>query len=1464
MKFGSMTKLRAMNYILATFMMLLVGFSVLQMPEAANKAAEENSEIKNETLLPGDEPGNDVINPVTTSQATSSSDWTAGESITTSITGDSCFIIPETIRSFLDDPLHDYYTEETFFSYSFSDNSYYWEPTFFNDYEDDNAVQGSMNFAIDTQGQEGTLYYDMGVTCYWDDCTAYDSSSFYDSTIGITTAYIDYNGRVNFDLLMSFKELGPYFSYSLSLAVRKVDGTATSIIQFYDTPSLGSGTNVTKVTAQIDEFRFVPSTLNIHERSEYRSLTGSAVQEHKLFIENYAYGTTITLSVPLSWNFTKITPLASTSWSDNDFVITDTVPVTYELRFLSGAEIMGSDGKTRQVAQLAMTESDVLANPGFETGKWSDDWEWGTGYAFSSTAVNSTIAAFGSLSCRLEDSDGSDDKLETVFGLQAGYYLASVWVYIESFSGTGFSFQYHHDGSWTSESINTSITDRWHPYTWEFHIDGGLNYVQFVFEAGQGVIFLDDFKIWKANGQVRTTGYHDGLLETGIFATIRKLDHYNNLPVSYLPVNVSLVDRTADATIITVSTATDVNGRIELYFVLPSAYQLDEMEYTLRIETSTNTTDSYFTPLCATNHDYAMENETFGFDGFDFSAETDDGASYYQCTDYQISGYNRINPDSATRSEMNLKFVNLNDITASDFTHLKVLLRTNVSDLTVYPADQEGNQIGSTVNLNLSSGEYDWSWIEWDLSTDPDWISTENGFYFVFDENGGDGLIEANNFVWVDYVRLVHKDIPVVQSSETYAFLYTDSTKMVYFIEIDGVPQEYIFDFDPFMLDQSEGSHTARIYPFLDLSRKQYCFIIDEYLEITYDIAETGIMKLIYHDQSGKINNFDGFKTYIDGVRLYDQYYFSFNTSATFNLTITDIFDNLLYQNTTESFEDFKEIQITLYSVKILNVQPNPVYLYITRGGKTYSEWVLPGEIVKYYLESAEYNFSIVYSSDVSGSFGSASTNGTVIEFIYAVDTDTALLITGESLQDVFNNIVSLSGDLDAVNASLSNQIIDVEITVGNVNTSITNQIVNVVINLDNVNSSIGSQLIDIQSQISNLETNITLQINSLGLNITNMNSTIFTQTIQILSDIQNVNTTIYEQTALLLSNLSNVNSTLYSQTVTILSDIANVNSTLFYQGIETLTSIVNSNATLYNATQQIYSTILTLNSTLYNQTMLFDVYFAIQDGLGLGLPFETVKLYVNGTRQYSEWLREIENGTVLEVKATDGFGYVLFNQEYIITSITEINVTVPLYYVIFRNDGNYTAYLEVYRGSELGLNITVSPGSEIMVRMTSGEYSFKSYYFKTEMQNASKIDPIYDYGKTLAKYSRFSVTAQMPSVVDVSTPVFQSPDLSIADQIIGAIGAALTISAIVSGIVTAIVMRITFESWYVGKAVTLNKAPDDSLVMPDKLERKYEEKNAEYNRRFYQQQVKRGEKAVNGLKNRRRSDDYDRSRGWR
>lgn len=197
----------------------------------------------------------------------------------------------------------------------------------------------------------------------------------------------------------------------------------------------------------------------------------------------------------------------------------------------------------------------------------------------------------------------------------------------------------------------------------------------------------------------------------------------------------------------------------------------------------------------------------------------------------------------------------------------------------------------------------------------------------------------------------------------------------------------YIHDTDTIAFDDDENKLLAYT---IDLtSHDRAIFIRDVY---------TGLTSVIIIDQSNNFIDPRAFKILIDDVRIYDDTFTWNDTLNSKNITITDLFDNILHQNTTAEYSRFYEVTISIWNLKIFNLDSDPIHVFIEQSNRNISEWIVQYNIEEFYLQNGTYNFYIFYT-DLDENDDWAVENGTYY-FIQdaAVISDTLLLVQSDDV----------------------------------------------------------------------------------------------------------------------------------------------------------------------------------------------------------------------------------------------------------------------------------------------------------------------------------------------------------------------------------------------------------------------------------------------------------------------------------
>lgn len=170
------------------------------------------------------------------------------------------------------------------------------------------------------------------------------------------------------------------------------------------------------------------------------------------------------------------------------------------------------------------------------------------------------------------------------------------------------------------------------------------------------------------------------------------------------------------------------------------------------------------------------------------------------------------------------------------------------------------------------------------------------------------------------------------------------------------------------------------------------------------------------------------FKLYINGSRVYDRAWKVYlDTSAAVNVTITDFFNATVY-NSVHSWSRGIDVLVDVYTFKVVhNIDDEYIYFTLTSsGGSSYSEYIMPHEVVTYYLYTAN-TYTYSYTADLKDT-GSKTYTGTI-----TVSGDVAIVIADwgverilTRLTDVENYAMSGGGSSSSVTAALSTAAIEI------------------------------------------------------------------------------------------------------------------------------------------------------------------------------------------------------------------------------------------------------------------------------------------------------------------------------------------------------------------------------------------------------------------------------------------------------
>jgi hypothetical protein len=599
------TKSFIIGFFLLLVMVTSLYFTLASCFNVAEDYIQESQEFTDQSL---DVSQNDQLQGEKSNIQSYPSDWTLGESVKVDFVYANSFMMPETVDYLLPDEMVDWFIQDMIigdlYKLEFTGG------TGFNPSTKETIVITMSMKAVSS----GTLYYDLDALLWNSTRTGYNHHTLNSNTYAVTDEYMDRDGRINLYFYISFDRNELYWYAGIWNSASRA---WYFMINANADPDVADITNIgSDCSIIIDNLYFIPSSDSNHYRSDYRYISEITI-DHRIIIKNPSWNTDFHVYAPESWEMQIMQDCYYEYDSSNGYwLVNETIGgIDYELMFLSGAEITGSDSITRQAQYLAIEDksNDYLSNVGFENG-WQDDFTNNPAYDYESVELNTTIVSEGAFSLRLEDTVASGySQLE--FLLADGYYYISFSYYVES-NPTGSLRFYTYDAiaaAWSAVILST--TGRWVNVFQYAHITGydtqgttDTN-VQFNCYTGTGVIFIDNFKIWQSSIEAYSSSESEAP-STTFLATYHSWDGYDNPVVPNLDVEFDLRDRTADSSVDTYSTTTDSNGQAKWIW----QGSLEQKEYEIRCWSYKNWFGDYYTAQ-GDSIDFS-EGDTEGFIGY--------------------------------------------------------------------------------------------------------------------------------------------------------------------------------------------------------------------------------------------------------------------------------------------------------------------------------------------------------------------------------------------------------------------------------------------------------------------------------------------------------------------------------------------------------------------------------------------------------------------------------------------------------------------------------------------------------------------------------------------------------------------------------------------------------------------------------------------------------------------------------
>jgi len=487
----------------------------------------------------------------------------------------------------------------------------------------------------------------------------------------------------------------------------------------------------------------------------------------------------------------------------------------------------------------------------------------------------------------------------------------------------------------------------------------------------------------------------------------------------------------------------------------------------------------------------------------------------------------------------------------------------NIGDLIIGSFNPSWYYVNLVINCETTVNGTAYDWVVWSQVLNVDILHSLQIVNF--------DIVPTDNYFWIAYqTNLLNASITIWDDAIDSGTLFVDN---IYDSDFEGMHQ----------IQRSSTIAVHNITICITSTGVNYDrdYTVHDYVwwyNFTYIIAAPSAYDchIVILNNLFELIQFDVFEVYKNGTRIYHNI-IQVTDGLAYNIVVKNRFGDTV--NSTVFSADYEMvIFVNTYSFKFMNWYNGFLRVNVTRAGLTYSEIIMPMEIIEFNLFEATYTFTVDFL------------NGTTkFSQEITVTNSTGYVITGDSLTDVFdlvNTVYAMTDQINVTVTTTNNQVITISIDLININSTIWDQTVNILTNIENSNTTIYDQTISLISQLTNVNTTLYAQTVSILSDILNVNSTLFDQTVIILSNIDNINSTLYAQTVTLIANISNLDADIVQQTIDILADISNVNTTIYAQTVQMLVDIENVNTTLYAQTVTMLTDIANIDADIVQQTI--------------------------------------------------------------------------------------------------------------------------------------------------------------------------------------------------------------------------------------------------------------------------------------
>jgi len=338
----------------------------------------------------------------------------------------------------------------------------------------------------------------------------------------------------------------------------------------------------------------------------------------------------------------------------------------------------------------------------------------------------------------------------------------------------------------------------------------------------------------------------------------------------------------------------------------------------------------------------------------------------------------------------------------------------------------------------------------------------------------------------------------------------------------------------------------------------------------------------------------------------------------------------------------------------------------------------------------------------------------------------TALNTTIDTINNkLLINFDMLNTNISNINNNIWSNFSIIESTVGTIETNIINSLTLSESNLTTLSNNIHNLLTVTDSMVGYINSTIWGEINAINLTLDSLNNTMIGQFSMINSSLENVSIEISGNVSINDTTITNMLMDMWGSINITDTSISYMNTSIWGEFAITNTNIDNAHLTMHGVWDSQNASFMNIEN---RSTIVFNFY---NTNHGLGLPRETLQVFINGSRLTNNIYYTYNETDIINVTIRDYYNTTLFHQNFTInTPYRFLDLGLTFHSWLFGNKNNEYYIISLLReNASRWWERGIVPNGEREFMIPSGNYTLRIYdasydeiYNNTHVVNQSMV----------------------------------------------------------------------------------------------------------------------------------------------